>query len=156
MQIIADVQTAGAPLDGIGHQLHINTGYPAASAVDQALTDVEGKGLINHITELDISLYNDPGSCYSNNATCLPALVQGTAAMATALQQQALQYRAMYNVFVNHPSVKAVTTWGVADNHTWLDNFPVTAGRLNLPLLFDTTGLPKSAFWAIVDPSFTP
>jgi endo-1,4-beta-xylanase len=157
MQIVDDVQAAKAPLDGIGHQLHINIDYPTAAAVDQALTDTEAKGLINHVTELDVSLYQDPQSCFSGDlATCLPALTPGTPEMTAALQKQALQYRAMYDVFVRHSSLKAVTTWGVADNHTAFDTFPVTAGRLNLPLLFDQKGLPKSAFWAVVDPSFTP
>jgi endo-1,4-beta-xylanase len=66
----------------------------------------------------------------------------------------ALQYRALFNVFTSHASVKAVTMWGVADNHTWLSSFPVT--RNNAPLLFDTSGNPKAAFWAVVDPTFTP
>jgi endo-1,4-beta-xylanase len=39
----------------------------------------------------------------------------------------------------------------VADNHTWLNSFPVT--RTNRPLLFDTAGDPKWAFWAVVDPN---
>ena len=44
--------------------------------------------------------------------------------------------------------------WGVADNHTWLSSFPVV--RNNAPLLFDTSGNPKAAFWAVVDPTFVP
>jgi GH35 family endo-1,4-beta-xylanase len=40
---------------------------------------------------------------------------------------------------------------GIADNHAWLNTFPVS--RTNRPLLFDTEGLPKWAFWAVVDPS---
>jgi endo-1,4-beta-xylanase len=41
--------------------------------------------------------------------------------------------------------------WGIADNHTWLNSYPVA--RTNRPLLFDTVGNPKWAFWAVVDPS---
>jgi endo-1,4-beta-xylanase len=46
-----------------------------------------------------------------------------------------------------------VSLWGLADNHTWLNTFPVT--RINRPLLFDTSGNPKWAFWTVVDPSIT-
>jgi endo-1,4-beta-xylanase len=44
-----------------------------------------------------------------------------------------------------------VTLWGLADNHTWLNGWPVT--RVNRPLLFDTSLNPKWAFWTVVDPA---
>jgi endo-1,4-beta-xylanase len=144
------------PIDGVGHQFHINTGSPTVLEAKAALTAVETRGLINHITEMDVSLYtSDAGSCYGSPPTgCQAAFVAGTTAYATALQAQALQYRAMFKLFAEHTSVKSVTMWGVADNSTWLSSFPTP--RLNHPLLFDTTGKPKSAFWAVVDPAFVP
>jgi endo-1,4-beta-xylanase len=155
MSIVDTMLARGVPIDGVGHQMHINTGYPAAANVDAALTAVEARGLINHITELDVSFYSDPGSCFGSPPTgCAAEIAVGTAAYDTALRAVALQYRAMFNVFTSHASVKAVTMWGVADNHTWLSSFPVT--RNNAPLLFDTAGNPKAAFWAVVDPTFTP
>lgn len=154
MDIVQGMLDRGVPVDGVGHQMHISVAYPPASEVEAAITAVEAKGLINHITELDVSIYADPGTCFSNTATCLPALTPGSAAMNTALRAQALKYREVFEVFENHASVQSVTFWGAADNHTWLNNFPVN--RLNLPFMFDTTGLPKSAFWAVVDPAFVP
>ncbi len=155
MTIVDTMLGRGVPIDGVGHQMHITTSYPTAASVDAALTAVEGRGLINHITELDVSLYNDPGSCYGTPATgCAAEIVAGSAAFNTAMHDQAVQYRAMFNVFSNHASVKSVTMWGVADNHTWLTSFPVV--RNNAPLLFDTSGNPKAAFWAVVDPTFVP
>ena len=44
-----------------------------------------------------------------------------------------------------------MTPWGLADNHTWLNSFPVN--RTTRPLLFDTALHPKWAFWAFVDPA---
>ncbi|GGZ29242.1 beta-xylanase [Asticcacaulis endophyticus] len=154
MTVIQTLLDRGVPIDGVGHQFHISTTYPSAAQVEQALIEVEAKGLINHVTELDISFYTDPGSCFANQTGCVTGLVAGSAAVTTTLRTQALQYRAMYNIFASRASVESVTTWGVADNHTWLSTFPVT--RLNLPLLFDTAGNPKSAFWAVVDPAFVP
>ncbi len=151
LQIVKAARAAGAPLDGIGHQMHINTQSPTAGQVHQALSDVEALGLINHVTELDVSIYPDPGSCFADHATCLPSINPKDRALLTkALTEQARQYRDMFKVFEAHPSVKSVTFWGIADNHTWLDTFPVT--RLNLPLLFAPHGQPKPAFWAIVEP----
>jgi GH35 family endo-1,4-beta-xylanase len=43
----------------------------------------------------------------------------------------------------------AVTFWGLADERTWLDEFPVR-GRKDWPLPFDAEHRPKRALWAIV------
>ena len=156
MAIIDEMLARGVPIDGVGHQFHINTASPSVAEAKAALTAVETRGLINHITELDVSLYtSDAGTCFSSPPTgCQAAFTAGTTAYANALKAQALQYRAMFNLFAEHASVKSVTMWGVADNSTWLSSFPTP--RLNHPLLFDTTGKPKSAFWAVVDPAFVP
>ena len=42
--------------------------------------------------------------------------------------------------------VSSVTLWGLADDNTWLDTFPVT--RKDAPLLFDTRLQAKPAYWA--------
>jgi endo-1,4-beta-xylanase len=77
----------------------------------------------------------------------------GTAPPQTLLTQQALKYRELFNAF-NRPRVTSVSLWGIADNHTWLNTFPVN--RTNHPLLFDRVGNPKWAFWTVVSPSITP
>ncbi|ESQ93135.1 hypothetical protein ABENE_06180 [Asticcacaulis benevestitus DSM 16100 = ATCC BAA-896] len=154
MTIVQGMIDRGVPVDGVGHQMHISISYPSAAQVEAALADVEAKGLINHITEMDVSLYNDPGSCFGTPSTCLAALAPGTGAYNTALQAQALKYRELFAVFAAHASVKSVTTWGITDKSTWLNTYPVT--RANWPLLFDTSANPKSALWAIVDPAFVP
>ncbi|ESQ89908.1 endo-1,4-beta-xylanase [Asticcacaulis sp. AC460] len=156
MAIVDTMLARGVPIDGIGHQLHINSTWPPVANVKAAFVAAETRSLINHVTELDVSLYTtDSGSCYSSPPTgCQAAFVAGTVAYSDALRAQALQYRAMFNLFQEHASVKSVTMWGVADNSTWLSTFPTA--RLNHPLLFDTAGNPKSAFWAVVDVGFTP
>jgi endo-1,4-beta-xylanase len=104
------------------------------------------------VTELDVSIYADPGTCYSQQ-TIPPCLADyGANPPQTVLSQQATLYRALFNAF-NRPSVQSVSLWGIADNHTWLNSYPVT--RTNRPLLFDTAGNPKWAFWTVVDPSIT-
>ena len=41
--------------------------------------------------------------------------------------------------------ITSVTLWGLADDNTWLDTFPVT--RKDAPLLFDTRLQAKTAYW---------
>ncbi len=145
MAIVRDLLAKGVPIDGVGHQLHLQIGA-TAPAVEEALGDVEKLGLINHVTELDISVYDDPGSCSVDGSGCRPDY--GNDVPASVLAAQAELYGNLYRVFEAHPSVKSVTTWGVSDAHTWLDKFPVT--RTNKPLLFDTARAPKDGFRAIV------
>jgi endo-1,4-beta-xylanase len=152
MRIVQQLINTGTPIDGVGHQFHLQLGADVAQ-VTAALTAVENLSstLVNHVTELDVSIYQDPGNCFS--ARTIPPCVAsyGTNPPNSVLSQQATLYRALFTAF-NRPSVQSITTWGVADNDTWLNTFPVV--RINRPLLFDTVGDPKAAFWAVADPSF--
>jgi len=139
----------GTKIDGVGHQFHLQLGADVTQ-VTAAFQAVEALGLINHVTELDVSIYQDPGTCYSQR-TIPPCLADfGANPPQQVLSDQALLYRALFNAF-NRASVKSVTMWGMADNHTWLNSYPVT--RTNRPLLFDTALSPKWAFWTVTDPS---
>jgi endo-1,4-beta-xylanase len=150
IQIINDLRNKGVPLDGVGHQFHVRIDTDVG-AVTQALVDIETLGgLVNHVTELDVNVYDDPptcatspGACLSNYGQTLPQAVAG---------RQARLYRALYAAF-KRPSVESVTTWGLADNRTWMNDNP--AARHNHPLLFDAQRQPKWAFWAVVDPALS-
>ena len=154
LRIVQHVMNAGtgADIDGVGHQLHLQLGTDVAQ-VTAAFQAVEALDPMfeNHVTELDVSIYQDPGTCFSQRTTPPCMADYGASPPASALSQQATLYRALFNAF-DRPSVTSITTWGVADNHTWLNSFPVT--RTNRPLLFDTAGDPKAAFWAVTDPAF--
>jgi endo-1,4-beta-xylanase len=151
LKIVKELIDAGVPIDGVGHQLHLNLNadvleVTAAFAAVEALSTT----LTNHVTELDVSIYADPGDCFTQRKIppCLADL--GASPSQAVLSQQATLYRALFNAF-KRPSVTSVSLWGIADNHTWLNSWPVV--RTNRPLLFDTAGNPKWAFWAVVDPS---
>jgi endo-1,4-beta-xylanase len=58
----------------------------------------------------------------------------------------------MFALFRKYASaISSVTLWGLADDNTWLDTYPVS--RKDAPLLFDTTLQAKSAYWGVVDPT---
>jgi len=152
IQIVRELVDGGYAIDGVGHQFHLQLNANVAE-VTNALTAVEGisSTLFNHVTELDVSIYADPGNCFSDRTIPPCAADYGANPPASVLSEQARLYRALFNAF-NRPSVTSISLWGITDAHTWLNTFPVT--RTNRPLLFDTAGEPKSAFWAVVDPSF--
>jgi endo-1,4-beta-xylanase len=150
IQIVQSLVNDGIPIDGVGHQFHLqlNADVSQVTAAFQAVEAVSST-LVNHVTELDVSIYADPGTCFAQRAIP-PCLVDvGAAAPQPLLSQQALTYRALFNAFARS-SVTSVTLWGIADNHTWLNSFPVP--RTNHPLLFDVARNPKWAFWTVVDP----
>jgi endo-1,4-beta-xylanase len=153
LQIVQSLVNAGVPIDGVGHQFHLqlNADVAQVTAALQAVKAINST-LVNHVTELDVSIYTDPGNCFSQRTIPPCQADVGTSPSQTLLSQQALKYRALFAAFVT-AGVESVTFWGVADNHTWLNSFPVN--RTNHPLLFDRTGNPKWAFWAVVDPALS-
>lgn len=150
--VIRELRAEGVPIDGVGHQMHISVNWPPLPNIKQALDDVAALGLENQVTELDVSLYTDSGGCWSNPHACLPDL--GRPVPNDVMRAQAQRYRAVFDLFEQEPSIKAVTLWGYTDKHTWLTSTPVP--RNNLPLLFAANLQPKAAFWTIVDPSYQP
>ena len=151
LEILQRLQERGVPVDGVGHQFHLYLGSDPAELM-QAIDDVDNQfmGLINHITELDMDFYNDPGTCWDTMTNCDPDL--GPAAPVDLLATQAQIKRDVYAGLRQRSSVTSVTTWGVTDNESWLNRNPTA--RYNYPLLFDREGEPKPAFWAIVDPDY--
>ncbi len=151
--VIKDLVDRGVPVDGVGHQMHLHVETPLAEALAAIdAIDDEFMGLIQHVTELDISLYNDPGSCFGDQTGCRADY--GDNIPASVITQQVELYRDLFEGFAARSSVTSVTLWGVSDAQSWLNNFPIT--RTNAPLLWDRDRNAKSALQAILDPDFTP
>ncbi|MDR0321065.1 MAG: endo-1,4-beta-xylanase [Treponema sp.] len=142
----------GAPIDGVGIQGHtdINAGdggyvSSLSSVIDKIATrinPVSGKNMTVQVCELDISLF-----VWSDSRLTLP-----TSELNTGLQKQATMYRNLFDMFAEKHSAgkfDGVLVWGLADGHSWLNDFPVS-GRTNHPLLFDRQYKPKSAFNSLI------
>ena len=151
VSVVEDLIARGIPLDGVGHQAHIQQSTAAADvlAALDTFTDMFA-GLENHITELDISVYNDPGSCFENGVGC-QASIGNTFSDARA-RDQATRYRELFTGFAARSNLTSVTLWGITDDESWLNNYPVN--RPNYPLLYDADRNPKPAFFAITDPNY--
>jgi endo-1,4-beta-xylanase len=147
VSVVKKLRADGVPIDGIGHETHNAINYPSVSAmintietVHQDFPDIE-----QQITELDMSVYNagDTTSNYGNN---IPPAV---------LAEQGWLYKAYFDAFRQlKGKIAAVTFWGMADNDTWLDSFPVV--RTDYPLPFNMRLHAKPAYWGIVDPTKLP
>ena len=135
-------------IDGVGIQGHWSIYSPDAETVRRAIERFASLGLDVEITELDLSVYRWGDS---SSLAELPPDLQ---------RKQAARYGALFKVFREESGegdasagsgkgkLTGVTFWGIADDHTWLDTFPVP-GRKDWPLLFDTAHQPKEAFRAV-------
>jgi len=146
--VVQDLQNRGVPLDGVGHEMHMNINFPSPAAITNAVTAIANLGLDNQVTEFDESVYKagDNTTNYGANGGSVPASV---------LAQQGYMYEQYFKALrLLKGKISAVTIWGIADDDTWLDSFPIN--RLDAPLPFDTNLQPKPAYWGIVDPTQLP
>ena len=125
-------------VDGMGLQGHWNVNYPSNTLIEDALNKYKSLGIELQITEMDVSVYtsnSDPQSTY-------------TEGIAQKLTSAYNRFFGEFRTFKD--AISGVTFWGLADDYTWLDNFPV-AGRKNYPLLFSVNLYPKEAYFAVID-----
>jgi endo-1,4-beta-xylanase len=142
VRVVRDLQARGIPIDGIGHEMHNAINYPSTEAIVSAIDRVANSlpGIDQQITELDMSVYN-AGDTASNYGNDIPPAV---------LSEQGWLYKRYFDLFRRlSRKVSAVTLWGMADDDTWLDSFPVV--RTDYPLPFDQGLQAKPAYWGIVD-----
>ena len=71
------------------------------------------------------------------------------------LAEQGWLYKSYFDAFRELAGkLSAVTFWGMADDDTWLDSFPVV--RTDYPLPFDHGLQAKPAYWGVVDETRLP
>ena len=147
VQVVGDLRSRGIPIDGVGHEMHNAINYPSTAAMVNAINTVADAfpDIKQQVTELDMSVYNagDVTTDYGNNVP--PAV----------LAEQGWLYKSYFDAFRElKGKLGAVTFWGMADDDTWLDSFPVN--RTDYPLPFDHGLQAKPAYWGVVDETKLP
>lgn len=140
-ELVKKLLDQGVPIDGVGFQAHINISFPSVNEIRKAIRRFAELGVEVQITELDMSIYSSSTEGIKD-------------ASKEILLAQAYKYNALFEMFreeAKNGSLTMVTLWGLADDKTWLNNFP-TKGRTNYPLLFGKDLRAKPAYWATVDP----
>ncbi|MFC7481166.1 endo-1,4-beta-xylanase [Luedemannella flava] len=141
--LVNQLKGEGIPIDCVGSQMHNNINWPTASDTSAMLDKFAALNVTQQITEMDVSIYTDNTSSYTTV----------TDAHQTAL---ATRYKALFDVFKAKASlISSVTFWGVSDDDSWLQTWPIA--RLDAPLLFDSQLQVKPAYWAVtgLNPSGT-
>ena len=139
MALIERLLAAGAPIQAVGIQSHLRTGeiVKLGDGVQEFVKKLQKRKLDTFITELDV---NDDGLSEED-------VPQQDRDVATV-------YKHYLDEVLKEQSVKAVLTWGLADQQSWLEGekertkHPDRAQRPLLLSVSDGVYSPKPAFYA--------
>jgi endo-1,4-beta-xylanase len=143
-------------IDGVGLQCHLNispaqevmtnqTVYQTVENLEKEIQEYAALGLEVQITEMDISIYTRDYSSSDQSKWYNDYLLNDD-----YQNRLAARYKEFFDMFrQNRDKITNVTLWGIADDNTWLSEFP--SGRPDQPLLFDKNLQPKKAFDAVMD-----
>ncbi|MFC4736118.1 endo-1,4-beta-xylanase [Bacillus daqingensis] len=143
--LVEELLDEGVPIDGIGHQSHIQLDWPTLEEIEESIRLFDGLGLETHITELDVSLYGYPPTPAFDTYADIPD---------EAFEVQAERYHQLFTLYESlDEMITNVTFWGIADDHTWLDDraeeFNDGIGK-DAPFVFDVDKNVKPAYWAMM------
>lgn len=156
VKLVKSLKEAGLQIDGVGMQGHYGLNSPANEDLINSIVAFSEAGVDVHITELDISVLPSP---FENAGANISDKAEYTEFMnpykeglpeEVAAQMNA-RWAELFDVFLSHQDkIKRVTTWGVADPHSWKNGWPIP-GRTDYALLFDREFEAKSAVKEIIE-----
>jgi endo-1,4-beta-xylanase len=127
--LAGDLLQRGAPMHGIGLQMHVSVDrHPEPQDVAANISRLSTLGLEVHITEMDVRI-KDP-------------------ATQEELAEQARVYRDVLEVCLSAQNCKAFVLWGFTDCHSWI---PYFLEGWDAALIFDESYRPKPAYSALMD-----
>ncbi len=151
--LIKKVQDAGVRIDGVGIQGHWHVGKVPLKDIEESINEYAALGIKVMFTELDIEVLprNFQGADVNQRMKEDSSLNPYVNGLPDSVQQQlANDYEALFNLFLKHKDkISRVTFWGVNDEQSWLNGWPVR-GRTNYPLLFDREFNAKPAFYKVI------
>lgn len=161
VRMVKMLQAEGIRIDGIGIQGHWGLHYPKTEYIEAAIKAYAALGIKVMISELDIDVLpltregqiigqgmSDPQFQLEEFKAYLDPYAQGLP--GTVQRQLADRYSELFRIFYNNRNkIDRVTLWGVHDDMSWKNDYPVPR-RTNYPLLFDRNRQPKPAFEAVL------
>jgi endo-1,4-beta-xylanase len=136
LAMVADLLEAGAPLDGVGIQMHLEDQYSAyePAAFAEVVDRINALGLDVHISELDVA--PTCSRCYGNATTA-----------AAMLARQGVIYASVLGVCLRAKRCSALVMWSATDAHTDRGNLSAAPGMA----LIDNEYRAKPALFAMAD-----
>ena len=158
IRLIRDLREKGCRVDGIGMQQH----HFAAPDYDEIRRSIEmyaPLGLRIHVTELDVSMMATVNAGTERLKPDDPGFEEYIREVQKATPEKLAMidgiYVKLFEIYRSYADViDCVTTWGIADDYTWLDFFgwkPGTPIIKQHPLLFDEHEQPKPCVYQLID-----
>ncbi len=138
LALVDELLRAGAPVQAIGVQSHLELGMAFdETGFARFLDQIASRGLRILLTELDVRDVSGPGDIEARDR---------------AVADLYARYLA---VVLAQPATSAVVTWGLSDRYTWLvpasnHRFARRDGLAERPLPFDAEFQPKPAYFAML------
>lgn len=156
--LIRNLQEKGCRIDGFGMQQH----YFMAPNYDELRRSIEtyaGLGLRLHVTELDVSMMAVANAGDRRIKPGEPGFAEYVQEAMNPTPEKLAKiseiYEKLFEIYRSYRDViDCVTTWGVADDITWLDTFGVDPSLPKIkqhPLLFDEQHQPKPCVLQMID-----
>ncbi|MBM7410853.1 endo-1,4-beta-xylanase [Clavibacter michiganensis] len=156
LELISALVARGVPIDGVGHQAHVDFARPVSWLRDsiRAVERIDTR-LLQAITELDVNASNQNEGADVSGAPQDPYTpVYADDAQAGA--EVGYYYRDLFQMIRQQAaSIDSVTFWGVSNARSWLRTWPI-ARPWEQPLPFDDDLQAAPAYWGMVDPRQLP
>lgn len=146
VKLIKDLQARGLRIDAIGMQGHMGMDYPGVDEFEESLLAFAGTGIKVMITEWDMSAL--PTVNMGANVSDFEEFQARLNPYPDGLPEDVAQVwnermKMFMNLFLrNSDKISRVTAWGVSDDDSWKNGWPIR-GRTDYPLLFDRNLQPK-------------
>jgi endo-1,4-beta-xylanase len=155
VQLIKTLRARGLRIDAAGMQGHLEMNYPGVEEFEESILAFSAAGVKVMITELDLTALPSPapdaGAAVESNFNYQQALnpyPTGLPGDVSAAWNNRMGD--FFRLFFRHrDKISRVTLWGVCDDDSWRNNWPVH-GRTDYALLFDREGRPKPVVGDII------
>lgn len=156
VEMVKKLQSKGIKIDGIGMQGHLNLESLNLEEFEKSIIAFSELGLPVMITEFDLTILPFPTGETTADVGLRAEYEARMNPYADGFTEEALAEwneacTNVFRLFLKHQDkISRVTAWGVTDNHSWKNNWPIR-GRNDYPLLFDRDYQPKPVVKTIIE-----
>ncbi|WP_372950376.1 endo-1,4-beta-xylanase [Mariniphaga sp.] len=156
IEMVKNLQAKGIKIDGIGMQGHLNLESLNLEEFEKSIVAFSELGVNVMITEFDLTILPFPTRETTADVGLRAEYEARMNPYADGFTEEALAEwneacADVFRLFLKHQDkISRVTTWGVTDNHSWKNNWPIR-GRTDYPLLFDRDYQPKPVVKTIIE-----